>query len=201
MNTTQTRADNGEEEASTSGGGVTVLCERLHQETRDPDEIDRIYDSLSNHRRRQMLHLLEADSDQSSTVPDLASTIAAQELDIDCPDTVGYDERKSVQSSIYQHHAPKMADAGLVEFDKRTSRLELADRAACLRLTGDDTDTAGSASDDRGWPSPDVTTAVGAAVMAVCVAATATVAGPATVFAVLATSAVTGIAVRVRSNP
>ncbi len=200
MNTTQVRTDDGDEETTTPCGGVTVLCERLDEGTRNPDDLNLIYDVLSNYRRRQMLQLLGAESDNSATIPDLASTIAAWEIDVDDPDAVSYDERKSVQSTIYQHHAPKMADAGLVEFDKRTSRLELTDRAARLGLGGDDADVDGSAGDDRKWVSSDTAAVTGALAVAVSVAATATVAGSPTAFVVLATSIVTGVITWNRSN-
>jgi len=36
---------------------------------------------------------------------------------------VTYDERKSVYTSLLQFHCPKMADAGLVEFDRRAARV------------------------------------------------------------------------------
>ena len=193
MTTTQAQTDDTEREKTAPCGGITVLRNRLNEGTSNPDDLDLIYDSLSNHRRRQMLYLLEAAPDKSATVPDLASTIAAWEMDIDRPDTVNYDERKSVQSTIYQHHAPKMADAGLIEFDKRTSRLELADRAARLELTGDGSDVGGSTTDDGGWALLDVASA-GTAAVAVSVAATATVPNPTTVFVALAASAATGFA-------
>lgn len=200
MNTTQVRKDDGEEEGTTPRGGVTVLCERLDEGTRSPDDLDLVYDVLSNYRRRQMLRLLEAEPDDSVTIPDLASTIAAREMDIGDPDAVSYDERKSVQSTIYQHHAPKMAEAGLVEFDKRTSCLELADRATRLGLAGDDADVDGSAGDDRKWTSSDAAAVTGVLTVAVSVAATATVAGPPTAFVVLLTSVVTGIVTWSRSD-
>ncbi|MGM0446647.1 MAG: DUF7344 domain-containing protein [Methanobacteriota archaeon] len=199
MNTTQVRTDDGDEE-TTPCGGVTDLCEQLDEGTRNPDDLSLIYDVLSNYRRRQMLHLLGAESDNSATIPDLASTIAAREMDVDDPDTVSYDERKSVQSTIYQHHAPKMADAGLVEFDKRTSRLELADRATRLGLARDDADVDGSAGDDRKWMSSDAAAVTGVLAVAVSVAATATVVDSLTAFVVLATSIVTGVITWNRSD-
>lgn len=200
MNTTQVRTDDDDEETTTPCGGVTVLCERLDEGTRNPDDLNLIYDVLSNYRRRQMLQLLGAESDNSAAIPDLASTIAAWEIDVDDPDAVSYDERKSVQSTIYQHHAPKMADAGLVEFDKRTSRLELTDRANRLGLGGDDADVDGSAGDERKWMSSDAAAVTGVLAVAVSVAATATVAGSPTAFVVLATSLVTGVVTWNRSG-
>ena len=58
---------------------------------------------------------------------DASRQIAAWENDVD-PADVEYDQRKSVYTSLRQFHCPKMADAGLVEFD---------DRDGTVRLTSD----------------------------------------------------------------
>lgn len=200
VSTTQSRTDGRDEETRTPRSGVTVLRDRLDEETRNPDDLDLIHDVLSNRRRRQILHILEADPDKSGTVPDLASTIAAWEMDIDHPDTVSYDERKSVQSTIYQHHAPKMADAGLVEFDKRAGRLELDGPAVRLEPTRDDADED-SATGGWTWLPAHAAIAGCTAALAVSVAATAVISGLTTAFAVFATSVVTAVVIRHRSDP
>lgn len=201
MNTTRIRTDDRKHETNAPRGGVPVLCERLDGEVWSPDDLDLVYDVLSNHRRRQMLQILESEPNDSATIPDLASRIAAWEMDIDRPDAVSYDDRKSVQSTIYQHHAPKMAEAGLVEFDKRTSRLELGDRSAHLELTGDDADVDGVVDGEGGEGFPDAAAVAGAVTVAVSVAATATAVGPPTAAVVLVTSVVTGAVARSRSDP
>lgn len=173
----QPRSEDPRGERTTPNSGVTVLRDSLGESSREPEDLDLVHDVLSNRRRRQILRLLEADPDQSATVPELASTIAAWEMDIDDPEAVSYDDRKSLQSTIYQHHAPKMATAGLVEFDKRSGRIEL------------DTDDAGS--DDgstttatQPWQEPAAATA-GTAASIVSVAATGTVVGPGMALVVL----------------
>jgi hypothetical protein len=157
---------------------VTVLRDSLEESTREPEDLDLVHDVLSNRRRRQILRLLEADPDQSATVPELASTIAAWEMDIDDPEAVSYDDRKSLQSTIYQHHAPKMAAAELVEFDKRSGRLELdTDEDA---LSDDESSTTAGPL----WREPAAATA-GTVASIVSVAATGTIAGPGMALVVL----------------
>lgn len=175
---TQSRSKNPGGETTAPSNGVTVLRDSLKESTRKPEDLDLVHDVLSNQRRRQILQLLEADPDQSATVPELASTIAAWEMDMDDPEAVSYDDRKSLQSTIYQHHAPKMATAGLVEFDKRSGRLELA--ADEDSVTDDETPTTAT----QLWKEP-AAAAAGTAASIVSVAATGTIAGPGMALVVL----------------
>jgi len=117
--------ESGGEPNGESQGGVGTLHHRSATTDDDADDVDRVFDVLANRRRRQILYLLDDAEDNAADVPELASTIAAWEEGIADPVAVTYDDRKSVQAAVYQHHAPKMAAAGLVEFDKRACRLEL----------------------------------------------------------------------------
>ena len=141
----------GREPDGRSGGGVGTLQHRSATTDDDADDVNRVYDVLSNRRRRQLLYLLDEGESDTAEVPELASTIAAWEEDIDDPRAVTYDDRKSVQAAVYQHHAPKMAAAGLVDFDKRACQLELtADVDALLdRRPGPD-------AASEGWERPAV---------------------------------------------
>jgi hypothetical protein len=191
VNKSQSRSAETGGDTATPSGGVTVLRDRLESASREPEALDLVHDVLSNRRRRQILHLLEADPDGSATVPELASTIAAWEMDIDDPETVSYDDRKSVQATIYQHHAPKMAAAGLVEFDKRAGRVELDRQATDVGLADDDNDAASDEETDdaepavQPWRQPAAAAAAGIAASIVSIAATAAIAGPAMGVAVL----------------
>jgi DNA-binding transcriptional ArsR family regulator len=179
-------------DTTTPNDGVTVLRDRREGMAGDPEDLDLVHDVLSNQRRRQILHLLEAGPEDSAHVSELASTIAAWEQGIDDPETVSYDDRKSVQTTIYQHHAPKMAAAGLVEFDKRAGRVELDRQGTHIRVRedeGDADDVTGPAS--RAWRRPAV--AGGIAASFVSVGATATIAGPVAGIAVLAVCVATAL--------
>lgn len=167
---TQSRAEDPRGEKTTPSSGVAVLRDSLRESTREPEDLDLVHDVLSNRRRRQILRLLEADPDQSATVPELASTIAAWEMDIDDPEAVSYDDRKSLQSTIYQHHAPKMAAADVVEFDKRSGRIELDTDEDAV------SDDGSSTTATQLWREP-AAAAAGAVASIVSVAATGAIAG------------------------
>lgn len=81
---------------------------------------------LGNRRRRLLWRHLRAE-EAAAALSDASRQIAAWENGVD-PADVDYDQRKSVYTSLRQFHCPKMADAGLVEFD---------DRDGTVRLTSD----------------------------------------------------------------
>lgn len=138
--------ESGGEPNSQHQGGIGTLHHKSAT-TDDADDVSRVFDVLANRRRRQILYLLDDAEDNAAEVPDLASTIAAWEEGIADPVSVTYDDRKSVQAAVYQHHAPKMAAADLVEFDKRACRLELdadVDVDALLDRTPEPSDGASS---------------------------------------------------------
>ena len=79
---------------------------------------------LSNRRRRYLWRALRREGSDLD-LSEASRRIAAWENDVDV-EGVEYDQRKSVYNSLHQFHCPKMADAGLVEFDKRGSTVRLA---------------------------------------------------------------------------
>jgi hypothetical protein len=85
---------------------------------------DDLLELLSNRRRRYLWRALRRDGAQLD-LSEASRRIAAWENGVDV-DAVEYDERKSVYNSLHQFHCPKMADAGLIEFDKRASTVRLA---------------------------------------------------------------------------
>lgn len=87
---------------------------------------DATFKTLCNGRRRRVLEVLPRDGG-SSTLSDLAETLAAQENGVDvCELNSG--QRKRVYVALYQHHLPMMADYGIVEFDQRSGAVELTER-------------------------------------------------------------------------
>jgi hypothetical protein len=81
---------------------------------------------LGNRRRRYALHCLKQQDDGVVEMSDLSTQVAAWERGVD-PEQVSYDERKSVHTSLYQHHAPKLDESGLVEYDSRSGVVELTE--------------------------------------------------------------------------
>ncbi len=87
---------------------------------------DDLFEILSNRRRRYVLHLLRDAEDGRADLSEVAEQIAAWEHDT-TPEQLSYDQRRSVRTTLYQHHAPKMDDTGVVEFDERDQVLELSE--------------------------------------------------------------------------
>jgi len=81
------------------------------------------FDVVRNSRRRECIHRLatvrrnEPMGSASISLHDLATHVAAVELDSD-PDEVERGDRQRIYVSIYQAHAPRLEDAGLIEWDQ-----------------------------------------------------------------------------------
>jgi len=102
----------------------------------DPDGEERhpsreaIFEVLSNRRRRYVLHYLKQLEDgEAAPLSAIASHVAAWEQGQEVPD-ITYEDRKSVQTSLYQTHLPKLAEKNLIEYDpesKLVTRRETSD--------------------------------------------------------------------------
>jgi hypothetical protein len=92
------------------------------RETEEDLSFDEVFDLLSNHRRRCVLHCLQQNGEQA-TLGDLADRIAAWENDIEM-EKVSYNERKRVYTSLQQVHLPRMDDLNVIEFDDREGVVE-----------------------------------------------------------------------------
>lgn len=103
---------------------------------------DRVFDILSNPRRRFVLHYL---SRQSDAIPlrELADEVARWETG---DETLSPQQRKRVYVSLYQTHVPRLADAGMIEFDSESGLVNLADRAQEIDRY------VKSQSNERRWP-------------------------------------------------
>jgi len=87
----------------------------------DRDRSEALIELLANARRRYLWEHLRREEREIS-LQEASEVIAGRELDKP-PSAVTYDERKSVYTSLRQFHCPKMADAGLIEFDRRAGRV------------------------------------------------------------------------------
>lgn len=85
------------------------------------DRSEALIELLANSRRRYLWQHLRREGEEIP-LQEASRVIAARELDKP-PSAVTYDERKSVYTSLLQFHCPKMADAGLIEFDRRAARV------------------------------------------------------------------------------
>jgi len=118
--------DDGRGTAAGGGAGSTDESPPPESTTRSAGNVsaDDLLELLSNRRRRYLWRALRRD-DARLELSEASRRIAAWENGVDV-DAVEYDERKSVYNSLHQFHCPKMADAGLIEFDKRGSTVRLA---------------------------------------------------------------------------
>ena len=81
------------------------------------DSRDTMYKILANRRRRYTIQHLKSQDDEV-TLGALAEQVGAWEYGTD-PGQLTSAERKTVYTALQQRHLPKMADVGIVEFDKR----------------------------------------------------------------------------------
>ena len=101
---------------NTGLSGETVDVGGEHAGSRAPTEHE-LFEMLSSRRRRHALQML-ADTDETD-LGTLAEQVAAWENEKPVS-AVSSNERKRVYTSLQQSHLPKLDDAGLVEFDKRS---------------------------------------------------------------------------------
>lgn len=78
-------------------------------------EKDELYDLLSNHRRRYVIHFCKQ-ADGPLTLSTLAEHVAAREQDKSVAELTSA-ERKRVYTSLQQTHLDRLADAGMIEYD------------------------------------------------------------------------------------
>lgn len=104
---------------------------------------------LSEPRRRRVVSELD-DADGAVTVSELAGRVAEVETDGDAVSDV-----ETVEVDLYHSQVPKLADAGIVAFDREATDVALAvspetvDRAlALLDQAVDDTDGAVGTADE-----------------------------------------------------
>ena len=96
--------------------------------------LDDVFSVLGNERRRLALGYLKNTTENGVDIGDLATSIAAWERGKSV-EKISYDERKSVQTSLYQLHLPKMDELRFVEFDRRGGTVRLTDLGAEITVS------------------------------------------------------------------
>jgi hypothetical protein len=91
---------------------------------------DTVFDILSNPRRRYVLYYLRMEEGPVQ-LTSLAEHVAAWENDTDV-ESLDDQQRKRVYVSLYQTHVPKLADSGIVEYDKDQGSVALAEDAGAI---------------------------------------------------------------------
>lgn len=88
----------------------------------DPPEIDAMFRILANQRRRTIIRIL--DHEDRTTIADLAERLAMIE-----EGHTGSDARQRVYIALYQAHLPRMAEAGIIEYDQSSGMIEAHEEA------------------------------------------------------------------------
>ncbi|MFB6155660.1 MAG: hypothetical protein ABEJ22_07165 [Haloferacaceae archaeon] len=88
--------------------------------------VDDVFTVLSNQRRRLVLRYLKA-HDGPVRVRELSHQVAAWENDLTVEE-LNYKQRKRVYTSLHQTHLPKLADCGIIAYDRNRGTVTLTDR-------------------------------------------------------------------------
>ena len=94
-----------------------------------PVSTEALLELLSKFRRRQALYTLVRHDDLS--LPDLADEVATEERGEPLPN-IDPDDVLEVYLSLYHTHVPKLAAAGLVEYDQDGDHVALTDAGRTL---------------------------------------------------------------------
>jgi len=86
---------------------------------------DGVFETLSNRRRRYVLHYLKRIG-EPTTVRDLSEQLAAWEFDVARAD-VRPKQRKRLYTALHQTHLAKMDQLGVVTYDRNRGTVELTD--------------------------------------------------------------------------
>ncbi|MFB6130536.1 MAG: ArsR family transcriptional regulator [Salinigranum sp.] len=87
---------------------------------------DEIFGVLKNRRRRRIIEYLLT-HEEGATRSEIAEHIAALENDVDVS-LLSSSERKRVYVSLYQTHLPKLAETGLIEYDRDRGHVSPTER-------------------------------------------------------------------------
>jgi hypothetical protein len=100
------------------------LSERLALES--ADELDRLFHTLRNTRRRYTLHYLRNAGGDTVDLETLADRVAAWEQGCE-PEDLTKSQRKRVYVGLFETHLNVLAEAGLVEWDPEDGEVSLTD--------------------------------------------------------------------------
>ena len=94
--------------------------------------LDGLFDALSNERRRRVVHFLNGRRTPIG-LADLADEVAAREIGVPIDETDS-EEVERVYVSLYHVHVPKLADRGLVEYDRERGLVSPSEDAESIDL-------------------------------------------------------------------
>lgn len=94
----------------------------MHQ---DRDQLSTLYSCLAHRRRRHVLLYLQ-DTGEPQALTELAEIVADREADSSASETDG-ELVKTVYTSLYHAHVPKLDEAGLVQYEEDDDTVELVE--------------------------------------------------------------------------
>ena len=83
--------------------------------------VDATFYILSNRRRRYVCRYLLESEDGTTGFDELVDAVVAREADADGESDA--DHRKRVHSDLFHAHVPQLADAGLLDYDRRSDTI------------------------------------------------------------------------------
>lgn len=89
-----------------------------------------VFNILSSARRRYVIYYLRK-RDEEVPLTELASQVAAWEYETD-PDELTDQQEKRVYVSLYQTHLPKLAELGIVDYDRERGVVSLTKESRTL---------------------------------------------------------------------
>jgi len=107
---------------SMNGRGETETGERLSK--------SHLFELLSADRRQEVLRYLDANGG-TADLGELAEHIASLECDCSVSELTSQ-QRKRVYVGLYQCHLPKMAEAGVIDYDQDRGNVALNERSPRL---------------------------------------------------------------------
>lgn len=108
-----------------SDGGTAAAVTTTEERNAAAIAPETVFEVLSNERRRYVLHHLKSMGERV-TVRELSEQVAAWENGIEVA-AVTPKERKRVYTALHQTHLPKMAEVGVIDYDRDRGTLELTD--------------------------------------------------------------------------
>lgn len=152
-------------DASTPEADAETEQQLQEEEVQELLSKDTIFELLKNQRRRDAIQYLK-ENEGEAKLGDMAEFIAAKENDIDIAQ-LSSSQRKRVYIGLYQCHLPKMANSGVIDFEKNRGDITLKPMAEQLEpYLGDSVPTEDEATTATPKRNVAVAGAVGAGVAA-----------------------------------
>ncbi|MFC4550029.1 MULTISPECIES: DUF7344 domain-containing protein [Halorussus] len=86
-----------------------------------PQSLDALFGLLANRRRRYVLYCLSDAGETDLSTDRVAEAVLERERDWDdAPDAAGRNREDAIRTELHHEHLPRLADAGLIDYDSET---------------------------------------------------------------------------------